>query len=160
MYVEIDDDRALNEAFGTQSRDGDRDIVDHAKPFPMIGERVVRASGEIAGQSALERGTRRLQRSAGGQTRAPPELLRPRQTEAPLFRRRKSRELELVEIGARVDERSGLDIDGLGLENVAGCEQTVGHEPIPQEQILGHRKRVRRRQDNPVTLVITTLHGP
>jgi hypothetical protein len=41
----------------------------------MIREGMVRASGEITGHAAFERGARRSQRSAGGQTRAPPKLV-------------------------------------------------------------------------------------
>jgi hypothetical protein len=31
-------------------------------------------------------------------------------------------------------ERGGLDFDRLGLENVACCEHSVGHEPIFQQR--------------------------
>jgi len=68
MDVEIDDGRPVNVALGPQLADRDGDIVEHAESFAMIGEGVMRAAGQVAPESVLERRTRRQQSSGRGKT--------------------------------------------------------------------------------------------
>jgi hypothetical protein len=102
MHVEIDDGCALDEPFGTQSRDGDRDIVEHAKSLPhdpRTHGACLRRDYRPGRLSSAARAA--LQRSAGGETRATPKLVRPWQTEAPLLQEPKEPTL-----GASRDRRA------------------------------------------------------
>jgi hypothetical protein len=44
VHVEIDDERAADPAIALQHADRDGDVVQRAKPFSVVGERVMRAA--------------------------------------------------------------------------------------------------------------------
>ena len=54
MDVQIDDRGSLNLSLGLKCSDRDRGIVEHAVAFAFAGERMVRATGEVGGDSFLE----------------------------------------------------------------------------------------------------------
>ena len=75
MDVEIDDGRPLDRALRLQLANGDGHIVEHAESLAMIGERMMSAAGQIAGEPVLERRTRRQQGTGRGKTRSLPKCL-------------------------------------------------------------------------------------
>ena len=78
MDVEVDDGTTLDGALGAQPTDSDCHIVEHAKSFTMIGKRMMRAAGQIAGEPELERCARRAQSAACGEAGTQPQFMRPR----------------------------------------------------------------------------------
>jgi hypothetical protein len=158
MHVQIDDHSALNTSLLAQLRNGHGNIVHHAESFGVIGERMVGAAGKVRGDPFAERDACREQRSAGGEPRAQPQCIRPRQAESPLFRARQSRPIELGEVLARVDERERIEIDGFRNQKVA-----AGDEPFPKHDFLqnlgfGNREGMAGRQGDGVAGVIDALH--
>src|SRR5690348_221510 len=85
VNVEIDDRGATDAASVLQGPNGDRDVVEDAKPFPMIGEGVVSATGEIHRNAVLERGRRGLAGAANGAERSFDERGRPWEAEESEF---------------------------------------------------------------------------
>jgi len=72
VHVKIDDRRAPDQPLSPQLGDGNRDIVEHAEAFAMVGKRVVRAARQIRGQPIAKRSSRRQQGSRSRQGRALP----------------------------------------------------------------------------------------
>ena len=67
-----------------QDARGDRDVVEDAVAFAAIGERMMRAAGQVGGDAVVERGARRGDRRADRSPRALDHLRRPRKADAPL----------------------------------------------------------------------------
>ncbi len=91
-----------NSALLAQLAGGNRDIVEEAEPLPMIGERMMRATGEISGDPVSQRGARGQQRASGGEPRAPPERLRPGKADPSLLRGGQAAGLQLFHVAAVV----------------------------------------------------------
>jgi hypothetical protein len=64
MYVEVDDSGTTNAAGALKGSHGDSDIVEDTESLAMIGEGVVRSSGEIHRNSVVERRRRGFTSSA------------------------------------------------------------------------------------------------
>jgi len=73
--VEIDDGRPLDQALRLQLTYGDSHIVEHTESLAMIGERMMRATGQIAREPVLERRERRQHGPGRGKTRSLPKCL-------------------------------------------------------------------------------------
>ena len=55
MHIEVDDRDPSRVMVALQHTAGDRHVVKHAEAFAAIGERVMRAAGEIRRRAVIER---------------------------------------------------------------------------------------------------------
>jgi hypothetical protein len=85
MHIEVDHRSASDATVTLQQPDGDGDVVEHAESLAMIGEGVMRSSGEVHGDTALECRGGGFTRSTNGAKRTLDQRLRPREPNATLL---------------------------------------------------------------------------
>ena len=71
VHVEVHHQQLAHQAFGQQHPGGDRHIVEDAEAAAVVGEGVVGAAGQVAGQTVLQRQTGREHGAAHRQPAAP-----------------------------------------------------------------------------------------
>src|SRR5262252_5364625 len=92
MDVQVHYQGARNLPFCLEGTNRHRDVVEDAEPLPVICERMVRSSGEVAADAVRERPSRRRQGTADRRSGSHQQLFAPRKTE--------TAQLQLAQCGA------------------------------------------------------------
>jgi hypothetical protein len=157
--VRIENDGTRDSLLVDQPANCDRDIVEDAVTFAVIGVCVVRAAGEVDCKAVVERGARSAHRCADGPPRAFDHLRRPRKPDAPWFVRVETSFGNSPHVGGlmRQDElriAGGRRFHQLMRRNDAGSDYALA-EPA----VLRHRETVSRRQRQDEMISVEDLHN-
>ena len=124
----------------------DGDVVEHAEAFAAIGERVVRAAGQVRRHAVIERGAGRRDRRADRSARALDHLRRPRESDAPLDVGRHRSVHDGVDILRIVHEPQIVERGRRRFVQIIGRDDAFGEDALAQPRVLRHRELVSLRQ--------------
>jgi hypothetical protein len=125
--------------------DRDGDVVENAKRFAVVGERVVRAAGEIHRDPFVERCARRLARPADRAVRPLDERFGPRESEPTQLGRAEPALGEARHVLIRVHPPEGVQVRPGWLVHPACRHETGGQDPLSEKLVLPDREPVTRR---------------
>ena len=106
MNVGVDDHGRFDGAFVLQAANGDGDVVNDAKSFAMIGERVMETAADVRGAAVRESALPCFDGAARAEPARFDEFFRVRNFHAQLFDRTERAGLEFVDIFVRVDAQN------------------------------------------------------
>ena len=120
MDVEVDYGSAPYTVSALQASNGDRDVVEDAEPFAVVGKCVMRSSREIHRYAVFERGGRRFAGAADGAKGALDKRGRPGKTEAAELGRIQRAGDEPVDVIGGMHEEKRVPRRALGLADRVG----------------------------------------
>ncbi len=132
MHVEIDDRRTRHAAFPLQHANRHGDVVEHAKAFAVVGERVVRSAGEVHGDPVRQRVPRRVERAGGRAIRSFDQCLGPGKAEAPHFVGRHLTAREPIDVVRAMDEEQIVARRAVGLVHAVHRHRAVRDDAVAE----------------------------
>lgn len=153
MNVGVNDHGGFDGAFVLQAANGNGDIVNDAKSFAMIGERVMKAAADVRGAAVRESAPPCFDGATGAEPAGFDQFLGVRNLHAQFFDGAERAGLEFVDILGRVNEQNVLVGGGCGRDEVRRRGEFLFDERIVDEAIFLRWKNVRAEVEV-VTFVI------
>ena len=157
--IEVDDQGPGCAPLSLQHADGDGNVVQHAEALAVIGKRVVGAARQVARHAVFQCSARSFDRSLHRQLRPAPERRRPRDADAADLGRLQRPRREFLQVPGRMNKREVAGWRFVGDEDVLRLQHPLAEQPLVRQRVLGHGKRVPRRQRNEVVGVVCVAHG-
>ena len=159
VHVGIEDDGAPDSPFLHEPANGNRDVIEDAVSFAVIGICVVRTAGEVDGKAVVQRGTGSAHGRTHGATRSFDHLRGPGKTDPPLFVRVESSFGHSAHIRRVVREgelriRRRRRLGKLMWRDDTRCQHTLA-----QPAVFRHREAVTRRQGQYEMISVENLHA-
>ena len=144
VHVEVHHQHALDQSFALQRACGDGDVVEDAKAASAVGGGVVRASGEIAGDSLPERDEGGGHGAEDARPRSRDQRFAPGEPEPALLRGRKCSGEDRVQVLGGVGEEQRCPVDQSRFLQLVRRQHALGNQTFPQQPVLRHREAVPR----------------
>ena len=154
MHVAVEDQHPLHASCREQVAGDHRQVVEDAEARGEVVVRVVRATGQVAGQAMPQRQFGGQQRAAHGAHGTPRQGVAPGQAEAALILRRQLAGHVAGDVVRAVHQGQDLRRAQLGAQQFGIRGQATGDQVIAQQAELLHGETVPGREGRAVVLVV------
>src|SRR5439155_23800945 len=140
MHVDVDDRGAPDPLLVLQVANRDRDVIEDAKTFSVVGERVMKTAGKVDSDLPLQRQASGLDAPSRAEERRLDERLRIGELQHHLLEHREVPGNHLVDIGTVVHAEHLVHAGPLWHDDLLVAQKAPPHDLFPGQLELPHRK--------------------
>ena len=158
VHIEVDHGGPPDPSFVLQGTNGDRMVVEGAVALAVIGESMVRPTGEISRRTVFQRGEGGSERPARRGSRTQDQLRAPGESKPALIGIAQGPVDERSHVRRRVDEEQAFDLDRLRLAQVGGTDEAIALQDLPEHPVLPDGKAMAHGQRHEVFVAVEHPH--